>query len=263
MYLTYNPNQMFTKLTYVLALCLILSSCGQNSKKEQPSNKEKTTEKSMLATEVGIQNFAVIWKWTTNNVDLVNDNVLTISKEFDNLWRKGVIENAYYNSNAKHDKFEHFPNISFFIKAKSVEDVKTKLNELTVVKKGIAFYQIFPVGHLWLDRKRNTIDEKGLTKSYVTVWKTEKKPTEALVKKQTDEIMKLWNAGKIENVYFDIEGTQTENNKEDFVFYANANTEEEARALCESLPFFKEQIASFNLFDVGTFWLGIYNEENK
>ncbi len=51
--------------------------------------------------------------------------------------------------------------------------------------------------------------------------------------------MKLWNAGKIENVYFDTEGTQTENNNEDFVFYANANTEEEARALCESLTFYE------------------------
>jgi hypothetical protein len=51
--------------------------------------------------------------------------------------------------------------------------------------------------------------------------------------------MKLWNAGKIENVYFDIEGTQTEKNNEDFVFYANANTEEEARALCESLTFYE------------------------
>ena len=39
----------------------------------------------MLVTEVGIQNFAVIGKWTTNNVDLFNDNVVTISKEFNNL----------------------------------------------------------------------------------------------------------------------------------------------------------------------------------
>ena len=39
----------------------------------------------MLVTEVGIQNFAVIGKWTTNKVDLFNDNVVTISKEFDNL----------------------------------------------------------------------------------------------------------------------------------------------------------------------------------
>lgn len=108
----------------------------------------------MLVTEVGIQNFAVIGRWTTNNVDLFNDNVVTISKEFNNLQRNGVIENAYYNSNAKHDKLDHFTNISFFIKAKSVEDFKTKLNELTVVKKGIAFNQIFPVGHLWLDRKQ-------------------------------------------------------------------------------------------------------------
>lgn len=85
MNLTFNTSQIYTKLTYVLAFRIVLSSCGQNSKKEETSNKEKTTIKSMLVTEVGIQNFAVIGRWTTNNVDLFNDNVVTISKEFDNL----------------------------------------------------------------------------------------------------------------------------------------------------------------------------------
>lgn len=84
MNLTFNTSQIYTKLTYVLAFRIVLSSCGQNSKKEETSNKEKTTTKSMLVTEVGIQNFAVIGKWTTNNVDLFNDNVVTISKEFNN-----------------------------------------------------------------------------------------------------------------------------------------------------------------------------------
>jgi len=83
--LTFNTSQIYTKLTYVLAFRIVLSSCGQNSKKEETSNKEKTTTKSMLVTEVGIQNFAVIGKWTTNKVDLFNDNVVTISKEFNNL----------------------------------------------------------------------------------------------------------------------------------------------------------------------------------
>ena len=85
MNLTFNTSQIYTKLTYVLAFRIVLSSCGQNSKKEETSNKEKTTTKSMLVTEVGIQNFAVIGKWTTNKVDLFNDNVVTISKEFNNL----------------------------------------------------------------------------------------------------------------------------------------------------------------------------------
>ena len=85
MNLTFNTSQIYTKLTYVLAFRIVLSSCGQNSKKEETSNKEKTTIKSMLVTEVGIQNFAVIGRWTTNNVDLFNDNVVTISKEFNNL----------------------------------------------------------------------------------------------------------------------------------------------------------------------------------
>jgi hypothetical protein len=34
----------------------------------------------------------------------------------------------------------------------------------------------------------------------------------------------------------------TENSKEDFVYYANANTEEEAKSLCESLPFLSSKL---------------------
>ena len=66
---------------------------GRTPKKKNPLIKKKQRKCLCLATEVGIENFAVIWKWTTNDVDLVNDNVVTISKELDNLWRKGVIEN--------------------------------------------------------------------------------------------------------------------------------------------------------------------------
>ncbi|MGB0428525.1 MAG: hypothetical protein ACPGEC_06325, partial [Flavobacteriales bacterium] len=62
--------------------------------------------------------------------------------------------------------------------------------------------------------------------------------------------------GTIENVYFDIEGTQKQNKKQDFVFFINSKSMQEARELCESLPFSKNKLASFELHEVGEFWMG-------
>jgi hypothetical protein len=242
---------------FILSISLLLLNCGQKTKKETltTTNPEKTTYNE---SKIGRQNFAVIWNWTTTDVQLVSDNSEVISKELISLWKKGTVENAYYNSDAKVEKLSYFPNISFFIKAESYKAAELILNKLTVVKKGIAVYQIFPVGNLWLDRKLKAINENGITKSYVAVWQTENKPTDTLTKAQNDKILDLWNLGKIENVYFDIEGTQRANNKIDFVFYVNTNTEKEARTLCESLPFFKKNIATYKLHEVGVFWLGKY-----
>lgn len=245
----------------VLSISLLVLSCGQKTKEKNsshPTDVEKTTTDE---SKIGRQNFAIIWNWTTTDVQLVSDNSATISQELTNLWKKGIVENAYYNSDAKVDKLAYFPNISFFINAESYEASELLLNKLTVVKKGIAVYQIFPVGNLWLERKHKTIHENGLTKSFAAVWRTENKPTDELTQTQNDAILELWNSGKIENVYFDIEGTQISNNKTDFVFYVNANTEEDAKAVCESLPFFQEGIATYKMHEVGVFWLGKYQNQ--
>ena len=77
---------------------------------------------------------------------------------------------------------------------------------------------------MWLERKHEIIHENGMTKSYAAIWKTENKPTDELAKFQNDKVLELWNSGKIENAYFDIEGTQTTNNKTDFVFYESFAT---------------------------------------
>ena len=243
---------------FILSVGLLILGCGQDKKEVVTTDSEEKIAHDDRKT--GIQNFAVVWNWSTTDVQLVSDNSETISEELTKLWKEGIVENAYYNSEPKVDQLSHFPNISFFLKANSSEAAKSILNELTVVKKRMAAYQIFPVGNLWLERKFKTIHENGLTKSYVTIWQTNIKPSDSITKAQNNTILELWNSGKIENVYFDIEGTQRANNISDFVFYANANTEEEARALCESLPFFKENIATYKMHEVGVFWLGKYKE---
>jgi hypothetical protein len=90
------------------------------------------------------------------------------------LWKKGVIVDAYFDNDTKIYKFGYFPNISCFLKAKSGEEAKTILNKLALVEKEMAEYTIYP-------------------------------------------------EGTIENVYFDVEGTQKTNEVIDFVFFVNNN----------------------------------------
>lgn len=244
---------------FFLALSLMIMSCGDQKKKA--ASEVQSENNSTAISKVGRNNFAVIWKWTTNDEQLVSDKMTKISEELTNLWKEGIVENVYYNTDSKEEKLAIFPNISFFIKAESLEAAKLVLNGLTVVKNGIALYSIHPVGNLWLDRRHEIIHENGMTKSFVTVWKTNNKPTEDLTKNQNDAVLSLWNKGKIENVYFDIEGTQKANIVTDFVFYANVNTEEEAIELCESLPFSKNNISTFEVHEVGVFWMGNYSQK--
>lgn len=238
-----------------LAVCFLIIGCGENSKKTTSEEVSKTQESTTVeASKFGRTNYAVVWNWTTTNSQLVTDNAVEMSEELNGLWEEDIIENVYYNVDSKVEKMGDFPNISFFLKAKSKEDAKKILDGLTVVKKGIAAYTLYPVGHLWLDRKPDA-DTK---KCYVAIWKTSKKPTDALTKSQSDQVLALWNKREIENVYFDIEGTQESNTKTDFVFYVNANSKKEAEAVCNSLPFSKEKIATYKLHEVGVFWMGTY-----
>ena len=226
---------------------------------EQPDNTEVADSK------IGRQNYAIVWKWATDDKQLVEDNLVAIADELNALWHEDKVVDAYYNTNATIDKFEYFPNVFFFLKAKSETEAEELLNAMTLVKKGIASYTIHPVGLKWMGRNHDKIKERGLTNSYAAVWTADNREntTDDLIKSQADAILKLWNDGAIENVYFDIEGTQKDNEKTDFVFFINVNSEKEAKELCESLPFVKENIASFKLHSVGVFWLGENEEQNK
>ena len=188
----------------------------------------------------------------------MEDNTVTIANELQKFYKKGVIENAYYNANSKIDKFEYFPNITFFIKATSNENAKNILNKLTIVKKGIASYTLFEVGSKMFGRNDDVINKNGMTQSFVSVWSNIKKPTEQQKQTQFDLIKELYDIGTIENVYLDVE--ETENSKTDFVLFVNANSEEEVKKILNNFPFVKENIAAYKLHFVGTFWIGEYKK---
>ncbi len=255
-----------TKLIYLLfSLGLLLFVSCTNSPQEKTTPSETNSENpeaSNLNQKFGRTNYAVVGKWATTDTELVSNSSPTIAKELTDLWKNDIVENAYFDTDPPVDRFEHFPKVIFFVKAHSDTEAESILNDLTIVKKGIITYQLYPVGLLWYDRKTELINKKGMTKSFGAVWTTadKSKITDDLLQVQSKKIAELWNSGSIENVYFDIEGTAQDNAKTDFVFFVNTNTKEEAEAICNAMPFYQNKIATYELHQVGVFWMGKYEE---
>lgn len=238
-------------------MALLLTNCNNQGKKQATEAEGGTvvTERKQEAAKI-TQNYAVVFNWATDDEKLVMENSMLQSDQLLKLWGEGIVENVYYDADAKRDKFSYFPNITFTLKAVDEMEAKTILDSLVVVQKGIATYTTYPVGTLWLKRNEEAIKARGGTSSFVAVWKTDYKPERTMVIGQNEKLMELWNSGQIENVYFDIEGTQKQNEKTDFVFFVNANTEEEAKAIIDPLPFVRNAVASYTLYPVGIFWMG-------
>ena len=254
---------------FFLSVGLFVLGCGNETKKAKSGKATEASKSTAIkSTEFGKTNYAVVWSWTTADEQLVSENTAQISKELTDLWKKGIIENVYYDSEAKADKLGYFPNISFFLRAKSEQEANAILDELTIVRKGISKYNIHPVGTKWLGRNEAAIDKNGITKSWVAVWATSvdhnsefsKNEVKQNAKEQSDAVISLWDQGLVENVYFDIMGIQQKNDITDFVLFINAASETEARDILNSLPFYKKNIAQYQLFSVGVFWMGSYEE---
>lgn len=116
----------------VLLACLILIFCVSANAQENQ------------------ETFAVVWQWTTGDRDKVNTNLATQATQLLDLWREGIVENVYLNTEAKFTDDEPMPNVVFFIKAKNKKDAKKTLNKMVFVKESIAQYELYPVGSLWL-----------------------------------------------------------------------------------------------------------------
>ena len=242
-----------TKLLSFIVVGMLLLSCNTETKK-------KSTEENLQTEETVNQeysNYAVVWNFVTDDVELVKKNVNVFTEELLDLWDSNVIENVYYGANPDNNKMELFPSISFFIKASDKEKASAILDQLTIVKENIATYKLHQVGLLWLGLNPDIYYDRGLD-SYVTIRNTEiNRPVDDLTKLQSDYIIDLWNKGTIENIYFDVESDVNTNNQTDFVFFINANNKEEAEEVCKSLPFFKEGISSYKIIKAGVYWMGL------
>ena len=96
--------------------------------------------------------FAVVWTIDTENVELFNGTIGLHATKVLELWRDGVVENVYFDTENRHDVLHKGDpaRVMFFIKATSDAEAKKILNELPLVKKKVATYTLFPVGALWL-----------------------------------------------------------------------------------------------------------------
>ena len=248
------------KLFSLLTISLLLFSCSNPNKQ----NSQDQNAISIVESNIGRNNYAVVWDWSTKDKELVIENASIFTKELLNLWENNDIENVYFDSEAEVKDDMHFPSISFFVKAHSLSSAKSILDDLTIVKKEIAQYKLYPVGMLWLEQTRDSTKINMNDKSFVTIWETKNKETiDDLTKTQSDTILALWNKGKIENVYFDAQGVIDANKKTDFVFYVKSANLADAEKICKSLPFYKENVASYRIFPAGVFWLGINDKLQK
>lgn len=250
------------KKLMLLAFLGIAVSCANQSNDKEAKQLEEQDASKADASKIGRENYAVIWEWSTKDSQLMTDDIGTITEELMNLWEQDVIENAYFNIDAENQMLGDFPNISFFIKAQTTQSAKQTLDALSIVKKGISTYRLVPVGMKWLGRNTEKVFKTEKRKTFVAVWTNNKELeiSESDSKIQMDAILTLWNSGTIENVYFDLEGTQKENSNTDFVFFINAKSEEEAKGICDKLPFSLKSFASYVLHPVGLFWMGEYSQ---
>lgn len=66
--------------------------------------------------------------------------------------RAGLVEKVYIDTEKNHNALSKGDpaRVMFFIKAKTDAEAKKVLDELPLVKKKVAVYNLLPVGTLWL-----------------------------------------------------------------------------------------------------------------
>lgn len=240
----------------LLSLLTLLFACtnrSTDSKTEQAAKQNETSE--ITATK----NFAVVWDWATEGHAFIMENLKEQSEDFQKLFDQGIIENVYLNNYeiAQVNEKAKMATIMFFIKAKNEKEARVMLDEMKFIKTHVAKYRLYPVGDKWLGRQESADENK--TFSFASVWSHsgDKELIEKYVKTQFEQTLGLWNEGVIENAYFATENAYEKMNTiPGMVYFVNADNEEEARKILEDMIFAKERIATYQLFPVGTFWLG-------
>lgn len=240
---------MRTFLSMMMVALIALSSCDNSATKKKETSK----------AEVTVNNYAVVWDILTDDHDYVMNYLPEQSEEFNKLFAEGKVENAYINTYdlVKLNNDAALASVMFFIKAESVIAAQAMVDKMSFVRNKVATYNVYPVGANWLDRKPAADIEKKF--SFATVWflQADEAKVKQFVQAQNDRVLELWKEGTIENAYFATENAfENVSLNPGMVFFVNAMNEEEAREICDGLPFTKEGITAYAMFPVGTFWLG-------
>lgn len=207
------------------------------------------------------ETFAVVWKTVSMRKEKLEEIIPAQTKQLQELWDKGIVENVYFKTDEEFGKDETWPNIMFFLKAKNKEAAKEQLEKMEFVINKLATYELHPVGLLWLTRNDKTLEKVQKSKrTFGVVWTSEasKKPTDDDIRLQSESFQNLWNEGFIENAYFDVVGAGTGNrDRPTMVNFVNAKNEDEAHNILKDLHFIKNNTSTYMLFDVGVLWMGV------
>ena len=111
------------------------------------------------------------------------------------------------------------------------------------------------------DLSEKTPKAASFNNFYLVTWDTKsitnRKKFDKLLSDQAGSLLKLWKAGKIENVYIDPKPTDQEGQRVGTVaFFVRATSPEAAKGILADMPFVKNKVASYQLKEVGAFWLG-------
>ncbi len=241
----------------ILALIIVIAmvSCDNQGSKNQ---KESKTKANKTTKYEALNNYAVVWDILTDDHNYVLTYLPEQAKEFNQLFADGVLENAYLNNYeyVQINESAALASVMFFVKAESVIAAQAIIDKMSFVRNKVATYNVYPVGGKWLDRKSAADVDKKF--SFATVWflSADEATVSKFAEKQSDMVLALWKEGVIENAYFSTENAfENKTLTPGMVFFVNADTEEEARAICDELVFSKEGVATYELFPVGTFWL--------
>ena len=238
----------------ILALIIVIAMVSCDNTETKSKKETKTT-----TVETVTNNYAVVWDVLTDDHNYVMNYLPEQVEEFNQLFADGIIENAYLN-NYEYVKLNNdaaLASVMFFVKAESVIAAQAIVDKMSFVRNKVATYNVYPIGGKWLDRKPAAdVDKKY---SFATVWflTADEATVKQSVEKQSDMVLDLWNKGVVENAYFAAENAFEKRNEiPGMVFFVNADNEEEAREICDGLVFSAEGIATYEMFPVGTFWLG-------
>lgn len=108
---------------------------------------------SAYAEDTNTRNtYAVVWTLETNDSELFHSTISEHSAEVLQLWKDGIVENVYIDTEKKHDDVRKGDTgrVMFFIKASSDSEAKKILDKTPLIKKNVAKYTLHPVGSLWL-----------------------------------------------------------------------------------------------------------------
>lgn len=107
----------------------------------------RTDEHKKIAAEAK-QSFVVVWITTGTDEEMDAGAKEQVDETLD-LYKRGIIENAYLETEVIAGAKEGYP-IIYFINAKDVKSAKEILDNTLYVKMNLATYELRPVGNFWL-----------------------------------------------------------------------------------------------------------------